>query len=165
LKDVARRRPSRHNSRHAALPFRDDVEATGAAAGGVGCDRRYGAVAAWWRGVESVVVLRGGDAQGVGVAGRLTWRSRLPYTVTFDTEVVRVEPMSVIKARASGGVGNRRVAVRALGRCDNFALQVASGDDAMVDEPAGADCAAGVPVEPRPSHAQRRHGAGRDSGG
>jgi len=56
----------------------------------------------WWRGVESVELLRVGDEQGVGSVRRLTWRSKLPYTLTFDTELVRVEPMSLIEGRASG---------------------------------------------------------------
>ena len=63
---------------------------------------------AWWRGVERVELLREGDAQGTGSLRRLTWRSKLPYTLTFDTEVVKVEPMSLIEGRASGeleGVG------------------------------------------------------------
>ena len=62
----------------------------------------------WWRGVERVVLLRAGDERGVGAVRRLTWRSKLPYTLSFDTEVVRVEPMSLIEGRASGeleGVG------------------------------------------------------------
>ena len=62
----------------------------------------------WWRGVEHVEVLREGDAQGIGSVRRLTWRSKLPYTLTFDTEVVSVEPMSLIEGQASGeleGIG------------------------------------------------------------
>ena len=56
----------------------------------------------WWRGVERVRVRNRGDAQGVGASGELTWRSRLPYALTFETEVVRIEPMTLIEARANG---------------------------------------------------------------
>jgi hypothetical protein len=56
----------------------------------------------WWRDVERVQLLRPGDEHGIGSLRRLTWRSRLPYTLTFDVEVVRVEPMSLIEGRATG---------------------------------------------------------------
>ena len=67
----------------------------------------------WWRGVERVEPLQVGDEQGIGARHRLTWRSKLPYTLSFETEVVRVEPMSLIEGRASGeleGVGIWRLA-------------------------------------------------------
>ena len=56
----------------------------------------------WWDGVRHVELLQPGDGNGVGTIQRLTWRSRLPYSLTFDTEVVRVEPMARIEGRASG---------------------------------------------------------------
>jgi hypothetical protein len=56
----------------------------------------------WWLGVERVELLRAGDERGIGSIRRLTWRSKLPYTLSFDTEVMRVEPMSLIEGRASG---------------------------------------------------------------
>jgi uncharacterized protein YndB with AHSA1/START domain len=56
----------------------------------------------WWKGVERVVLLTAGDDHGVGSVRRTTWRSRLPYALTFDAEVERVEPMSLIEVRASG---------------------------------------------------------------
>jgi hypothetical protein len=56
----------------------------------------------WWQGVERVELLRAGDERGVGSVRRTTWRSRLPYTLTFDAEVVRVEPMTLLEVRASG---------------------------------------------------------------
>jgi uncharacterized protein YndB with AHSA1/START domain len=54
----------------------------------------------WWRGVVRVVELRAGDSNGVGSIRRSTWKSALPYTLEFDLEVTRVEPMSMIEARA-----------------------------------------------------------------
>src|SRR4051794_12404357 len=38
----------------------------------------------WWRGVERVVELTPGDADGLGSLLRFTWRSVLPYRLTFD---------------------------------------------------------------------------------
>ena len=63
---------------------------------------------AWWRAVERVELLEAGDADGVGALRRMTWRTALPYSLTFDMQTVRVEPMTVIEGRAEGelsGVG------------------------------------------------------------
>ncbi|MEZ4768960.1 MAG: SRPBCC family protein [Caldilineales bacterium] len=55
----------------------------------------------WWRGVESVVPLRN-PGRGVGSVYRYTWRSKLPYRLTFDMETTAVDPMRRIEGRASG---------------------------------------------------------------
>ena len=62
----------------------------------------------WWKGVASVEVLESGDANGLGQLARLSWRSSLPYTLSFDSRVTRVEPPYLIEGTASGeleGVG------------------------------------------------------------
>jgi Polyketide cyclase / dehydrase and lipid transport len=56
----------------------------------------------WWKGVESVVELTRGDRDGIGGIRRYTWKSRLPYKLTFDMRTVRVEPLSTIEAVATG---------------------------------------------------------------
>lgn len=56
----------------------------------------------WWKGVLKVVECKEGDANGVGSIRRSTWKSALPYTLEFDSEIVRVEPMTLIEARAFG---------------------------------------------------------------
>jgi uncharacterized protein YndB with AHSA1/START domain len=56
----------------------------------------------WWRGVEAVVRLRDGDDQGVGAIHRYTWKSKLPYRLSFTMETTRVEPLHLIEGRASG---------------------------------------------------------------
>lgn len=56
----------------------------------------------WWKGVESVVELERGDKDGIGSVRRYTWKSLLPYTLTFDMRTVRVDPMSIIEGVASG---------------------------------------------------------------
>ena len=40
----------------------------------------------WWEGVTSVEVLEPGGPDGVGERARYSWRSVLPYTLTFDSE-------------------------------------------------------------------------------
>jgi hypothetical protein len=62
----------------------------------------------WWKGVETVEELQGGDRSGIGAIRRFTWKSRLPYRLTFDMRTTRVEPMFLIEGTASGelqGVG------------------------------------------------------------
>jgi hypothetical protein len=56
----------------------------------------------WWRGVIRVVELKPGDDDGLGSIRRSTWKSALPYTLEFDSEIVRIEHLSVIEARAFG---------------------------------------------------------------
>jgi uncharacterized protein YndB with AHSA1/START domain len=61
----------------------------------------------WWKGVVSVVELKAGDADGLGSIRRSTWKSALPYTLEFDSEIVRIESVSVIEARAFGELEGR----------------------------------------------------------
>jgi hypothetical protein len=56
----------------------------------------------WWKGVLKVVELKTGDKNGVGSIRRSTWKSVLPYKLEFDSEIVRVEPLKIIEARAFG---------------------------------------------------------------
>ncbi|HUQ70010.1 MAG TPA: SRPBCC family protein [Planctomycetaceae bacterium] len=57
----------------------------------------------WWRGVERVELLQpGGGAHGLGAVRRYTWKSRLPYRLTFTMETVRIEPQTLIAGRATG---------------------------------------------------------------
>lgn len=62
----------------------------------------------WWRAVAKVECLADGDADGVGALRRMTWRTALPYSLTFDMRTTRIDPMTVIKGRAEGelqGIG------------------------------------------------------------
>lgn len=57
---------------------------------------------AWWRGIQRVEVLRRGEESGVGTVLRQQWRSRLPYTLTFDLEMLQIESEKLLEGRASG---------------------------------------------------------------
>jgi hypothetical protein len=61
----------------------------------------------WWPGVESVVELEPGDEDGVGGLSRHRWKSRLPYTVEFESRTTRVERPALIEGVASGELAGR----------------------------------------------------------
>ena len=56
----------------------------------------------WWRGVERVQVIEPGDGDRVGELSRYTWKSRLPYRLSFDMRTTRVEPPHLVEGRAQG---------------------------------------------------------------
>lgn len=63
----------------------------------------------WWDGVLRVEKLGDGDKDGVGAIYRSTWKSVLPYKITFDSEVLRVEHLRTIEARAFGQLEGKGV--------------------------------------------------------
>ena len=66
----------------------------------------------WWRGVKGVEVITPGEESGVGQVGSYTWRSRLPYDLTFDVRTTRAERPHLLEGEASGelaGVGRWRL--------------------------------------------------------
>jgi hypothetical protein len=62
----------------------------------------YAAWPTWWRGIRNVEVLRRGDESGVGTVLRQQWRSRLPYTLAFNLEMLRIESGRLLEGHASG---------------------------------------------------------------
>jgi uncharacterized membrane protein len=56
----------------------------------------------WWKGVVSVVALAPGDADGIGEENRMTWRSALPYELSFDSRITRIERPHLIEGTARG---------------------------------------------------------------
>lgn len=57
----------------------------------------------WWHGVERVELLqRGRDELGHGAIRRYTWKSRLPYRLTFVMETTAIDPPTRIEGRATG---------------------------------------------------------------
>lgn len=66
----------------------------------------------WWRGVERVEELDGGDGARIGSRYRVRWRSVVPYSVEFEFEVERVELPLLMHGRARGdldGTGTWRL--------------------------------------------------------
>lgn len=63
---------------------------------------------AWWRWLHEVDLLDEGREDGQGRRYRYAFRTALPYTLSFESEVVRREPPALLDARATGelaGVG------------------------------------------------------------
>jgi hypothetical protein len=63
---------------------------------------------AWWRRVRRVEVCAPGRADGVGRCYRLSFRTALPYTLTFETVTTRISRPSVWEAEVRGeleGIG------------------------------------------------------------
>lgn len=56
----------------------------------------------WWPGVLRVEMLKAGDERGIGAVHRSTWRSALPYSLSFDSETIRIDEGRIIEIRAIG---------------------------------------------------------------
>jgi len=66
----------------------------------------------WWKGVTRAELLEPGAEDGVGRLWRYTWRSKLPYDLTFQSRVTRREPPYLLEGDADGeliGVGRWRL--------------------------------------------------------
>jgi hypothetical protein len=61
----------------------------------------------WWKGVESVIEVCKGDEKGVGSIHHYTWKSKLPYRLSFDMETIRVEPPLLLEGIAIGELQGR----------------------------------------------------------
>lgn len=62
----------------------------------------------WWRAVKQVQLLQEGGRDGIGAVRRFTWRTALPYTLSFNMTATKIEPMRLIEGEARGeldGVG------------------------------------------------------------
>ena len=63
----------------------------------------------WWPYVQSVTLLRSGDAIGVGAVRRYVWTSRLPYKLAFDMETMLVERPTRLEGVARGELDGQGV--------------------------------------------------------
>jgi len=61
----------------------------------------------WWKGVEAVSEVQKGDESGVGSIHRYTWKSKLPYKLSFDMQTVRIEPPVLLEGIAVGELQGR----------------------------------------------------------
>jgi uncharacterized protein YndB with AHSA1/START domain len=56
----------------------------------------------WWKGAERVVTLDSGDASGLGAKYYYTWKSMLPYRLSFTSRVTRVVPLRLLEGCVEG---------------------------------------------------------------
>jgi hypothetical protein len=56
----------------------------------------------WWPGVRRAELLAEGGPDGVGRRWAYTWRSRLPYALSFESRVTRREPPHLLEGTAEG---------------------------------------------------------------
>ena len=66
----------------------------------------------WWKGVTDARELEPGGADGVGKVFTISWRSFLPYDLSFTTTVTRVDEPYVMEGQAVGelsGTGRWRL--------------------------------------------------------
>jgi len=56
----------------------------------------------WWRYVASVQERAPGDSAGIGARHGVHWTSKLPYSLTLETEVVELQTPTRIRVRAHG---------------------------------------------------------------
>lgn len=58
----------------------------------------------WWPFIERVVETAPGEPSGVGSTRRYFWHTRLPYRLSFDIHVTRVDRPAVLEGVVSGEV-------------------------------------------------------------
>ncbi len=63
----------------------------------------------WWKYVKKVELLSAVENIDVGSIRRITWRTALPYTLTFDSELVSMEYHKRLEGRAFGELEGRGV--------------------------------------------------------
>lgn len=61
----------------------------------------------WWKGVERVSLVKKGEANDIGSVYSYTWKSKLPYRLTFSMQLTRVEPMKIIEGIALGELSGK----------------------------------------------------------
>ncbi len=62
----------------------------------------------WWKFVKSVEIIRQGDMKDIGTMRRIVWTTALPYQLSFESELISLEPYHRIEGRAYGeltGIG------------------------------------------------------------
>jgi hypothetical protein len=75
--------------------------------------RHYQAWPSWWPSIKAAKQVRPGDAEGIGETVEFTFRTKLPYTLSFLMTTERVQAPTELDGRASGelaGTGRWRLA-------------------------------------------------------
>ena len=81
----------------------------------------------WWPYVTAVQKLESGDDQGLGAVHLFTWRTRLPYTITFRSRATKVRSPDLLEAEAEGqvsGTGRWELSDELEGTCARYIWRV-----------------------------------------
>jgi hypothetical protein len=60
-----------------------------------------------WRGVEQVIELKRGDPDGIGGVQKYTWKSILPYRLSFEVEATRIVKPTLAEGKATGDLAGK----------------------------------------------------------
>jgi hypothetical protein len=58
--------------------------------------------ATWWPGLTAVKEIEPGDEHGLGALEEFTFKSRLPYTLSFQGRITRIDPYKRMDVEAEG---------------------------------------------------------------
>ena len=56
----------------------------------------------WWKYVENTTLVKSGDQDGVGSIWRYDWTSRLPYSLSFEIETIKINKSNYIEGISRG---------------------------------------------------------------
>ena len=56
----------------------------------------------WWKGVKAVIEIEKNDETGINGVRRYTWKSVLPYSLTFSMKLTEKEPLKRLRGIAFG---------------------------------------------------------------
>jgi hypothetical protein len=80
--------------------------------------RNYAAWPRWWQSIAGAKQLRPGDPNGIGETVEFTFRTKLPYTLSFLMTTTSVNPPTELDGRAEGelaGTGRWRLSADGSG--------------------------------------------------
>ncbi|WP_123043061.1 polyketide cyclase [Cohnella candidum] len=80
--------------------FEADIEEVWRLVGGI----RYGD---WWRGVTAEQIYQNPGQDGIGDKYRYVFRTKLPYQLAFDAEIVKIEAPRYLEIKATGELEGR----------------------------------------------------------
>ncbi|NJP11087.1 MAG: polyketide cyclase [Leptolyngbyaceae cyanobacterium RU_5_1] len=62
----------------------------------------YNRLPIWWKAIAKVEEIRPGDSTGVGSVCRMTWKTPLSYSLTYESTVTLIEPLHRLELHAVG---------------------------------------------------------------
>ncbi|MBK8568403.1 MAG: SRPBCC family protein [Saprospiraceae bacterium] len=63
----------------------------------------------WWPYVAKVELLKVGDSDEIGSIRRITWKTALPYTLSFDSELLEMQKYQRMEGRAFGDLEGKGI--------------------------------------------------------